>query len=904
MNQAAPGHIHTLSAEAVYAALHSGPDGLGTAQAQRRLTEFGPNRLQAPVHRRRWRELLASFTHFFALVLWLAAALAFGLGWRDPGSGLAALGYAIVAVIVLNGLFSYWQAYQAERAIAALEKLLPPRVRLRRDGEVCELPAEAVVPGDLLLLSGGDRVPADCRLVAGFGVQVDSSALTGESLPLRRSAQPCEAVRNGDADNLLHAGTVLLTGEGQALVFATGMHTQFGQIARLAQAEPPAASPLQREIARLSRLVTGLAIGLGVLCFAIGGLAGLPAAAGLTFAIGIIVANVPEGLLPTVTLALAMAARRMAARQALVRHLPAVEALGAATVIITDKTGTLTENRMTVRRLFVDGAVVEVPAPGPVVAAQRALFEAAALCHDLKGDPRRDATLLGDPLELALLRLARTALGDLPDWPRLDELPFESDRRRQGVLLQSPGGPVLYVKGALEALLPLCHAQAGPDGVPRPLDAAARQRLQAAEADFAAQGFRVLALAGRRLPADTPRADWEQALTLLGLVACEDPPRAEVPQAVADCRRAGIRVMMATGDHPATALAVARQIGLADATATVIDGPHLAHMSDAELHLALDAPELLFARVSAAQKLRLVQAFRRKGEVVAVTGDGVNDAPALRHADIGIAMGRSGTDVARAAADLVLADDNFASIVAAVQEGRAVYDNIRKFLTYILTSNVPEIVPYLGFVLLGVPLPLTVPQILAVDLGTDILPALALGAEPAERGVMDRPPRPRGERLLDGRLLARAYGFLGPLQAAAAMAAWYLILRAGGWHWGQVLASDAPLYRQATSACLATIVVLQVVNVFVCRSARQSIVRTGIAGNRLLWWGVGLELALLGGFLYTPVGWSLLGTAPLPGWLWLGLLPLALGLLLAEELRKGLARTLLANTGKAGTGQH
>ncbi|WP_448507432.1 HAD-IC family P-type ATPase [Immundisolibacter sp.] len=431
MNHAAPSHIHTLSTEAVYAALHSGPDGLSTAQARRRLAAFGSNRLQAPVRRRRWRELLASFTHFFALVLWLAAALAFGLAWRDPGSGLAALGYAIVAVIVLNGLFSCWQVYQAERVIAALEKLLPQRVRLRRDGEVCELSAEAVVPGDLLLLSGGDRVPADCRRVAGFGVQVNSSALTGESLPRPRSPQPCEAARNGDADNLLQAGTVLLTGEAQALVFATGMQTEFGQIARSAQAAPPAASPLQREIARLSRLVTGLAIGLGVLCFAIGGLAGLPAAAGLTFAIGIIVANVPEGLLPIVTLALAMAARRMAARQALVRHLPAVETLGAATVILTDKTGILTQNRMTVRRLFVADAVVEVPPPGPVVAAQRALFDAAGLCHDLKGDPRREATLLGDPLGRALLRLARAALGRCLTgraWTSCPSIPSDSGR--------------------------------------------------------------------------------------------------------------------------------------------------------------------------------------------------------------------------------------------------------------------------------------------------------------------------------------------------------------------------------------------------------------------------------------------------------------------------------------------
>jgi magnesium-transporting ATPase (P-type) len=449
---------------------------------------------------------------------------------------------------------------------------------------------------------------------------------------------------------------------------------------------------------------------------------------------------------------------------------------------------------------------------------------------------------------------------------------------------------VLHTKGALEALLPLCEQLAEGEQV-RPLHPSDRARFCKVEDELGTRGLRVLAVAWREVAEGEPRDALERGLTLAGLVALEDPPRPEVPEAVHRCREAGIRVIMVTGDHPRTAVAVGRQVGLVESgQPVVIAGDALRSMSDARLQLTLDLPELVFARVDADQKTRIVAALQRKGEVVAVTGDGVNDAPALRLADIGVAMGRSGTDAARAAADMVLADDHFATIVNAIEEGRAVYANLRKFLTYILTSNVPEVVPYLAFVLLPIPLPLTILQILAVDLGTDMLPALALGAERPDPEVMRRPPRRRQERLLSGRLLARAYGFLGPLEAAVALIVYFQVLAGGGWGWGEELAPTGALYRQATTACLAAIVAAQVANVFLCRSERDSVLRTGLGGNPLLLWSIAVEVVLIALIAHTDAGNRIFGTHPLPAETCLQLPVWAAAMLAAEELRKLVAR--------------
>ena len=879
--------IHHLTPEDAVQSLNSTPDGLSREESARRLAEFGPNQVERIEKEALALRFLKEFTHFFALILWLAVALAFTAEWLQPGQGMAALGWAILGVILINGVFSFLQEYRAEKALAALKKLLPHQVKVMRGGQVEQIVAAELVPGDILILQEGDDIPADCRLIEAYGVRVNNATVTGESLPKARNTAPCTEEDLLHARNILLAGTSLVSGTARAVVFATGMHTEFGKIAHLTQTADAAMSPLQREISRLSRLVAALASLLGVVFFLIGHAIGLSFWESLIFAIGIIVANVPEGLLPTVTLALAMATQRMASRNALVRHLPAVETLGSASVICTDKTGTLTQNRMAVKSVYLAGALIPVEdlTPGN---ANRAFLETALLCHNLQ--TAANGQLLGDPMEVALVRMAQSRLAEPAAYAKIDEVPFDTDRKRLSTLHQTPQGLALYTKGALETVLPLCsRVQIGADLVP--LDEQLRTQLAAAQEAMAEKGLRVLAFAQRQVAADCPHDTLERDMTLLGLVGLEDPPRPEVPEAIRKCRDAGIRVIMVTGDLPHTAHAIAREIGLIRGNSpAIITGEALRRMSNTQLQLVLDAPEILFARVGADQKLRIVSALKRKGETVAVTGDGVNDAPALKHADIGIAMGISGTDVARESADIVLLDDNFASIVAAVEEGRAVFENIRKFLTYILTSNIPELLPYLAFVLFRIPLPLTIIQILAVDLGTDMLPALGLGAEKPHPSVMLKPPRSRHDRLLNWPLLVRAYLFLGIMEAAAAMAAFFFVLHAAGWRYGEELSRLDPLYLQATTATLSAIIVMQVMNVFLCRSGRESLFRLGLFDNRLILAGIGAEIALILAIDYTPWGNLVFGTAPIGLDVWLFVIPFAFAMLALEEARKWAAR--------------
>ncbi|MFH1659614.1 MAG: cation-transporting P-type ATPase [Pseudomonadota bacterium] len=866
------------------AALDSAPDGLSAREAARRLEEFGLNRVEAAARTPWWLNLLGEFTHFFALILWFAAILAFVAAYLQPGEGMLELGLAILGVILVNGGFSFWQTYRAEQALAALEKLLPQSVKVRRHGQEIDIPADQLVPGDILLLIEGAKVPADCRLVESWGLRVNLSTLTGETYPKARSeaAETAAAFDPLAAHCLLLAGTLVVSGEGRAVVYATGMRTEFGHIAHLTQSTGDTESPLQGEIRRVSRLVAMLALGLGVIFFLLGQAIGLPFWANMMFAIGIIVANVPEGLLPTVTLSLALATQRMARRHALVRHLPAVETMGCATVILTDKTGTLTQNRMAVREWFAGGRHHLAAERWPA-AREPHLRAVARYCQSLKftdGKPN------GDPMEIALWQFA----GELPmPWKFAGEIAFDAERRRMSVYSRAvDGSGVLLCKGAPENLLPLCTTWLAGNTI-KPLDADARENFRLAHEDLASRGLRVIACAWKPLAAD--EAPNEEGMALCGLIGLEDPPRPDVHEAVGRCHSAGLRVIMCTGDHPRTALAVGREIDMIrSASPRVMTGDEVRQMSAASLQIALDAPEVIFARVTAEQKMIIVQALQAKGEIVAVTGDGVNDAPALRMADIGIAMGLSGTDVAREAADIVLLDDHFGTIVNAIEEGRAVYENIRKFITYILTSNIPELIPYLAFVLFRIPLPLTVIQILAVDLGTDMLPALALGAEKPSADVMLRPPRRRDERLLSGGLLARAYLFLGPLEALGAMATFFFVLHGFGWQYGETLALGDPRYLQATSACLMAIVLAQMVNLFVCRHPRLPAWRFPLLENRWLLAGLASEVGLMAAILYTPWGNSLFGTAPLALDVFLYALPFALFLGLAEETRKWFIR--------------
>jgi len=879
-------HRHAI--EKLYAHLHSSEQGLTQAEAAHRLARYGANQIEKITGQSFIVRLLKEFTHFFALILWLAAGLAFVAEWKDPGQGMAMLGYAVLGVILINGLFSFLQEYRAEKALAALRNLLPHHTTAFRDGRAVQLPVAGLVPGDVVLLAAGDDVPADCRLIEASGVRVNTANLTGESKPMAREADHISEEQAALRRNMLHAGTSLISGEAKAIVYATGMHTEFGNIARLTQTVREPLSPLQIEIARLSRLVVLFATLLGAVFFLIGQVVGLSFWENLVFAIGIIVANVPEGLLPTVTLSLAMATQRMAKKNALVRHLPAVETLGAASVICSDKTGTLTQNRMSIRQVFYSGALLapeELAAPHELIGAEP-LFAIMRHCHDLRRVEQNGQTVWqGDPMETALLE---STPSDGVVFPRLDEIPFDTERKRMSVICDTPDGHMLYCKGAPESVLPLCSEMLL-DGNRLPLDDASRTRLLSAHEQMTESGLRVIALAYCLLPEHTAAEQRETGLIFAGLIGLVDPPREAVPEAIRTCHAAGIRVIMVTGDHPQTASALAREIGLAQ-NPLAVTGDKLRRMSDTDLQLLLDEPELLFARTGADQKMRIVQALQRKGEIVAVTGDGVNDAPALKCADVGIAMGISGTDVAKESADIILLDDNFATIVSAIEEGRAVFDNLRKFLTYILTSNIPEMVPYLAFVLFKIPLPLTIIQILAVDLGTDMLPALALGAEKPDPGTMRRPPRLRSERLLNWGLLTRAYLFLGPLEAIAGMAAFFFVLHGGDWQYGTVLGHHDNLYLQATTACLSAIIAMQVVNVFLCRHPPLSAFSRGHRRNRLIWYGIGFELLLLLLIGYTPWGNALFGTSPLDAEVWLFILPFGIGMLLLEELRKAVVR--------------
>ena len=889
--------IHQLTPAAAITSLKSNINGLGHAEAARRLHEFGPNRVEKIAHESLALRFLKNFTHFFALILWIAAGLAFLAEWHDPGKNMSTLGYVILGVIFVNGVFSFWQEYRAEKTLSALRKLLPQQVKVMREGALSLLAAEQLVPGDILRLAQGDNIPADCRLVEAFGVRVNNATITGESLAKSKRSEATDEDETLHSKNVLLAGTSMVSGEARAIVFATGMHTEFGKIAHLTQSAKEPLSPLQQEITRLSRFVALLATILGTAFFFIGQAMGLTFWENFVFAIGIIVANVPEGLMPTVTLALAMATQRMARRNALIRHLPSVETLGAATIICTDKTGTLTQNHMTVKTVFLAG---EHHSPGSLLqdhslqAQYRHFFLTAGLCLDLQETAQNGVTtLLGDPMEIALLEMSRLIIPDQPHYPRIDEIPFDTDRMRVSTLNQTPDGLILYCKGAPETVLPRCQNILLANGI-QPLTPALREDLVRVQDKMAESGLRMLAFAYREVSSEYDDVNLlEQNMTCTGLVGLEDPPRPEVPEAIQKCFDAGIKVIMVTGDHPHTAAAIAREIGLIRSDSPVIiSGEMLSKLSNAELQLALDAPEIIFARVQADQKMRIVNVLKKKKHIVAVTGDGVNDAPALKAAHIGIAMGIAGTDVAKEAADMILLDDNFASIVNAIEEGRAVFDNIRKFLTYILTSNIPELIPYLAFALFKIPLPLTIVQILAVDMGTDLLPALGLGVEKPEPGTMRRPPRPALDRLINWPLFARAYLFLGILEAAAAMAAFFFVLRIAGWKYGQNLAPDDLLYLQATTACLSAIIVMQVMNVFMCRSPRASVFSTGFLGNTLLLWAVALEALLIVLIDYTPWGNAIFGAAPITASVWLFTLPFAFGMLILEELRKKMARKL------------
>ncbi|MFC6236682.1 cation-translocating P-type ATPase [Longivirga aurantiaca] len=878
---AALGHLAPTEPLALlFRDLRSSRRGLSEREAARRLATYGPNELRRAARRSPWRDLLDQLIHPLALLLWVAAALAWAI--RTP-----VLAIAVVLVIWLNAGFAFVQERQGERAVEALSAYLPQKAVVRRDGRRREIPARELVPGDVIELTEGDRVCADARLVEG-ALEVDMSTINGESLPAyRTAAAPDSGVPLMEAASLVFSGTSCTGGDAVALVSRTGMHTELGRIAALTQRVVREPSPLETQVRKVAWLIALVSVGVGLAFIPIGALmAGLSLADSASFAIGLIVANVPEGLLPTITLALAVAVRELARKGALVKRLSAVETLGATSVICTDKTGTLTENRMhavlvwtTSGEQWLGGA----PMADAEFAPLRRLAEVLASCNTAElapDDPARpDAgpAGTGDPTEVALLAAARVIGADVDPRPREAArramFHFDPGRRLMTTVDDVGSRTVVHTKGAPEEVLARSAALLDDHGTEVPLDDARRELVLAATQRYAARGLRLIAAGYRELDGgDVPqeRDDAERGLVLTGFVALLDPARPEVRTAVDRCHTAGIRVIVLTGDHRLTAGEVAREVGIGGPDLLPVNASELDALTDDEFDALLaGGREMVIARSSPEMKMRVAESLQSGGHVVAMTGDGVNDAPALRRADIGVAMGRSGTDVAREAATMVLTDDNFNTIAQAVESGRRVYDNVRKFVLYIFAHATPEVVPFLVFALSGgrVPLPITVLQILCIDIGTETLPALALGREQAEPGLMHQPPRPSGEKLIRGALLLRGWLLLGGVSAVLVTGAFFWTLLAGGWSPGADVSVGAPLhdvYLQATTMTFLGIVACQVGTAFAARTDRASLWSIGVLSNRLLLWGIAFELAFAALVVLVPGVSDVLGMAAPP----------------------------------------
>ena len=872
--------------------------GLTQDNAARRLRQSGPNELPEAPATSILTLLLSQFT---SVIIWVLIGAAVISGWLEDWIDAA----AILAIVLLNGLLGFIQEYRAEQSLAALRRLSMATAKVLRNGTVRSIPAREVVPGDLVLVEAGDQVPADARLTYVAGFQTQEASLTGESTPVQKSADGLVGadVPLAERANMVFMGTVAVSGKARGLVVETGMRTELGRIAAMIQTAAEAeraATPLQRRLEQFGYTLLWLALGVVAVVFVLGELRGEPPVAMFLTAVSLAVAAVPEGLPAIVTITLALGVTRMVKRQALIRKLPAVETLGSATVICSDKTGTLTKNEMTVARLFMDGQVFEVTGEGyqpegdinpieAVAPAQarrpggstevepptgiRELLTVSVLSNGAILQ-QEDGTwrVLGDPTEGALL----VAAAKLNLWKDelesrcrfIGEVPFDPQRKMMTVVRQTGGEATAYVKGAPDVLLQRCSHRMTLDGKRESLTDEARQEILKANEALAHEALRVLGMAERpaiEIPASLTSDDLERELVFLGLAAMKDPLRPEARVAVRVCREAGIRTVMITGDHKDTAVAIARELGILDGDRTALSGSELDRLDDEQLTSRIEQVGV-YARVSAEHKLRIVKAWRSRGAIVAMTGDGVNDAPAVKEADIGVAMGIAGTDVTKEASDMVVMDDNFASIAAAVEEGRGIFDNIRKTIHFLLSCNVSEVLVMLFATVIGLPLPLLPIQILWMNLVTDGFPALALAVDPKAPGLMRQPPRRPDDRLLDRERLL-AIGGQGLMMAVIALGAFAYCL----YSLGQDL-------EQARTVAFTVMVLVQLVHAFNCRSADHSIFRLGVTTNPQLLWAFGLSLGAQVGILVVPAAASLFKVGPLPPADWglialLGLLP-------------------------------
>ncbi len=904
LSDSLPTHWHDQSAQAVIERLATDPEqGLSTAEAQARLERLGPNRLTQQGGTPMWLLFLKEFNQPLIYILLGASVItAFLNEWVDS--------IVIFGVVLVNAVIGFIQEVKAMRAIEALTQGLSRQATVIRDGEKQQVEAGTLVPGDLVMLAAGDKVPADLRLLRRKELQIDEAPLTGESVPVFKQldALPADTVL-GERTNLAFSSTLATYGTGVGVVVRTGNDTEIGRINQMIASADVLATPLTKQIDRFSQLLLYVILGLAAITVVIGLLRGQPFIDTFMAAIALAVGAIPEGLPAALTIILAIGVSVMAERRAIVRKLPAVETLGSTSVICSDKTGTLTQNQMTVQEIRCAERAYEVTGLGYVpegqfklggqtttAEAHPALHQtllAGLLCNDsILREEEGQWRIEGDPTEGALLVSARKAGLDGREWPRLDEIPFESAYQYMATLHRhdSAGGNLILVKGSVEKVLARCADRLAEDGSSMPLDVEA---YHAQADDLASQGLRVLALAQRRVGNEQRQIshdDVAEGLTFLGLQAMMDPPREGVAEAVAACRSAGIDVKMITGDHALTALAIARLIGIEDREAPpdgpplVLRGQEITNLSDEEL--AQLAPQVsVFARVAPEDKLRLVRALQQDGDVIAMTGDGVNDAPSLRQANIGIAMGITGTDVAKETADMVLTDDNFATIEAAVEEGRSVYDNIVKFITWTLPTNFGEGLVILIAIVLGTTLPILPVQILWINMTTAVLLGLTLAFEPQEPGLMKRPPRKAGSRILSGPLIERIV-LTGSMLCAGAF---------GLFEWAEGMGRSE---EEARTLAVNVFVLGEMFYLFNCRSLRYSVFKIGFFSNPYVLGGVGLMLLLQLGFTYLPFMQAAFGTAAI-GWLdWAYLVLVGLGIYLVIGLEKWLRRWWEARPGQ------
>ena len=912
----------TAKIDELYSALGTGPNGLTDEEVSSRLRKYGPNVFPQVKKRGVAKKVVFQLKNAFNLLLFIAASLSFlsGYLYNDPGS--IQMAFAIAAVIVINTAFSLFQEYRAERAAQVISKLVPAKAKVVRGSQLREVEVSEVVPGDIVSLDEGDRLPADLRLTSAFEVSVDNSILTGESEPQRRFVDmtPGMTVNSPtDYHNILFAGTTLATGVARGVVLSTGRETQFGSVVALSSEIEESPSPLQKDIDYTARVSFIIAIAVSALFFLVSvTLVGLTVVEGILSGIGVMLSLVPEGFQLTISLSLALMSQKMAKRNVVVKRLSSIEAAGSMNVLCLDKTGTVTSGEMMVQRLWATGKVFDVTGDGYspegfiTVDGRKtntdekphilSLLEVAAYCSNAKLIAPTDRisrwTILGDPTDGAFLVFAGkgdfNVVLEMAQNPRVDLIPFSSERRMMTTLHRSNNGDVKsYTKGSPQEVLSRCTSIFHENEL-TPLSEELESRVREQITSFASAGYRVLALASKPLPSWVASSGVEpdRDMTFLGLAALQDLPRPKTEEAVRDARRAGIKVIMMTGDQELTAEMISRKVGIVTRPGhETISGKELSGMSDEELSQALDGEEIVFARTTPEHKLRVVKALTSKGSIVGVTGDGVNDSPALIEADVGIAIGAGGTDVARESADLVLLDNDLTSIVEAVRLGRATYNNLRKFVYFIYTQNWAELLAFIVFVILRTPLPLLVIQELAIDLFLEAVPSLALIMEPPEADVMDKLPRSRGERLINLAVLTRA-GVIGMVVGAGAVLVAFSIWARGEWFLGSSSVADPRIYAAGTTAVVTGIVAGQLGNLFASRTSSKSAFSLNILRNRWIFIGVAAQFAVLLSLVYLPPLQSVFGTAPLEPISWALLFLIAPMVLFLEEGRKYLAKIL------------